>query len=86
MSKPAIEVRVHGRGSVKDGDARREPELEARCDLCKATVDAVVSVGVAGPPFACKSCLRERLESVTVALFLLKEPREAGLPWGKISG
>jgi hypothetical protein len=86
MSKPAIEVRVHARGSVKDGDARRDESVEARCDLCGATVDAVASVGASGSPYACKSCLRERLESVTVALFLLKEPREGGLPWGKISG
>ena len=86
MSKPAIEVRVHARGRVTDGDARQDPSVQARCELCGAATDAVVSVGAAGAPFACKSCLRERLESVTVALFLLKEPRESGLPWGKISG
>jgi hypothetical protein len=36
-------------------------------------------------PFACKSCLRGRLEAITVAMWELKAP-PPGLPWGKVSG
>jgi hypothetical protein len=86
MSQAPIEVRVHARGSVREGSPKPDPSMEARCDLCGATVDAVASVGPeARAPFACKSCLRERLEGITVALWMLKDA-EKGLPWGKISG
>ncbi len=93
MSKPSIEVRVHAQGSVRDGAPAHDPSVVARCDLCGAVTDAVVSVAAVGAPFACKSCLRERLENVTLALWMLRqEPpaeqpdKKGGLPWGKISG
>jgi hypothetical protein len=86
MTHP-IEVRVNGRGSVRGGRPSDDPSVQARCDLCAATTDAVASVDAEGRgPFACKNCLRERLESITVSLFVFKEPGEKGLPWGKISG
>jgi hypothetical protein len=86
MASSQIEVRVHGRGSVRGGEPTENKAIEARCDLCGATTDAVVSVtSDAQAPFSCKNCLRERLESVTVALYLLREEKQ-GLPWGKISG
>ncbi len=86
MAKSQIEVRVHGRGSVRDGEPTENEKTEARCGVCDSVVDAVVSVSSGqSPPFACKNCLRERLEAVTVALYLLREPQK-GLPWGKISG
>jgi hypothetical protein len=87
MSKVPIEVRVHAHGSMLDGAARSDAGIVARCDLCGAEADAVASVGPEGrAPFACKSCLRERLETITVGLFMFREPGDKGLPWGKISG
>jgi hypothetical protein len=81
-----IQVKVGGRGVVVDGEASEDTSVEAQCDLCGETVDAVVSVAAdSGGAHACKSCLRHRLESVTVALYLLREPGRAGLPWGKIT-
>jgi hypothetical protein len=38
----------------------------------------------ANGPFACKSCMRTRLEAITVAVYELREG--SGLPWGKVSG
>lgn len=82
-----IEVRVGGRGSVRDGKKQVEAATVSRCELCNADVDAVASVGVEGRgPFVCKSCLRMRLEAITVALYELREPGNTGLPWGKVSG
>ena len=94
MSKAPIEVKVHARGSVREGSPKKDASVEARCDLCGGVSDAVVSVAPSGGPFACKSCLRERLENVTLALWMLRddagaeEPadKKSGLPWGKISG
>jgi len=86
--KSSIEVRVHERGSVRDGSPSPDKGTQAKCGLCEATVDAVVSVGrEAAAPFACKSCLRERLEAITLGSWLLRDDSEkGGLPWGKISG
>ncbi len=82
-----IEVRVAGRGSVRDGLKTEDATMAARCDLCGGQSDAVVSTGGGGAPFACKSCLRARLEAITVATWVLRrEPAGGGLPWGKISG
>ena len=62
-----IEVCVHGRGTVRDARPTENPKAEARCDLCGQLVDAVASVGASGSaPFLCKTCLRERLESIRV--------------------
>lgn len=86
--KSKIEVRVHGRGSVRDGVPTPDAGIATRCDLCASETDATASVGVdGGGPFACKSCLRERLEAMTLGTWLLREGGEkSGLPWGKISG
>lgn len=82
-----IEVRVGGRGSVRDGKKQVDSATASRCELCNADVDATASVGVEGRgPFVCKSCLRMRLEAITVALYELREPGNTGLPWGKVSG
>lgn len=81
----SIEVRVAGRGSVRDGQKKVETGALAHCDLCASDVDVVVSVTPDGNgPFACKSCMRARLEAITVAVYELREG--SGLPWGKVSG
>lgn len=83
-----IEVRIAGRGSVREGKAKADPAQVAKCDLCGAEADAVASTSSAGgAPFACKACLRGRLEAMTVGTWLLRESGdEGGLPWGKVSG
>lgn len=81
-----MEVRIQNRGSVRDGAATRDPSQVAHCDLCGVDVDAVASTSEKGDVFACKSCLRGRLEAMTVATWVLKEAGDAGLPWGKVSG
>lgn len=85
--KPIIEVKVSGRGSVRAGEAHVNPSTDARCDLCGESADVVVSVTAeANGPFACKACLRGRLEAITVAVWELRQPSDQGLPWGKFSG
>ncbi len=87
MNKSPIEVRVHAQGRLREGVAAPDASTEARCDLCGGMTDAVASVAPEGrAPFACKTCLRERLETITVGLFMFRQPGEKGLPWGKISG
>ncbi len=87
MSSDVIEVRIHGRGTVAGGTAQKDASTRARCDACGNVVDAVASTGVSGAgPFLCKSCLRERLEQITLSLWTLREGDGQGLPWGKISG
>lgn len=84
-----VEVRVAGRGSVRDGVKKEDASTIARCDLCGGQSDAVVSTAPGGAgPFACKSCLRARLEAITVATWVLRRDTSSGggLPWGKISG
>lgn len=82
-----IEIRVGGRGTVRDGEQTKDGDVTSRCDLCGDDVDAVASTGLeGGGPFACKACLRSRLEAITLALWELREPGERGLPWGKFSG
>jgi hypothetical protein len=81
-----IEVRIQGKGLVKDGNATKSPAQTAHCDLCDADVDMVASTGPSGSgPFGCKSCLRERLEAMTLGRWHLRDPGE-GTPWGKVSG
>ena len=85
MSK--IEVRIARRGLVKDGAATHDVAQGAHCDLCGEEVDAVASTSSeGGGPFACKACLRGRLEAMTVGTWLLRDAGDAGLPWGKVSG
>lgn len=82
-----IEIRVDGRGTVRNGQQTEDREVEARCDLCGDEADAVASTGPEGEgPYACKACLRSRLEAITLALWELRDPTERGLPWGKFSG
>jgi len=81
-----MEVRIQNRGSVRDEAATRNPSQVAHCDLCGLDVDAVASTSAKNDNFACKSCLRGRLEAMTVATWVLKEAGDAGLPWGKVSG
>ncbi len=86
-----IDVRIQNRGSVQGGVATRDGAQVAHCDLCGQDVDAVASTSTSGP-FACKVCLRGRLEAMTIASYVLREAEEAGapaskgLPWGKVSG
>jgi len=83
-----IEVRIAGRGLVKEGKATADANQIAKCDLCGAESDAVAATSAGeGAPFACKSCLRGRLEAMTVGTWLLREAGDdGGLPWGKVSG
>ena len=81
-----IEVKVSGRGTVRDGDPSADGATTARCALCERDVDTVVSVTPAADVHACKDCLRQRLEATTVAQWLLRDPAASGLPWGKFSG
>lgn len=82
-----IEVRVAGRGKVRAGARTLDPAMKAECDLCGASTDVVVSTTPGGEgPFACKACLRGRLEAITLAIYELKNDAPSGLPWGKISG
>ncbi len=86
MAKDVI-VRVTGRGVVVGGIPAEDDSVAAKCDLCGSDADATASVALDGnAPFACKSCLRERLEAMTVSLYLFSSPTSGGLPWGKISG
>lgn len=87
----STEVRIQNRGRVRDESATRDPGQVAHCDLCGLDVDAVASISAERSSaerdnFACKSCLRGRLEAMTVATWVLKEAGDAGLPWGKVSG
>ncbi len=87
MSSSAVEVRVHGQGTVAGGKPHKDDAVEAACQACGEVADAVVSVGPDGKsPFLCKSCLRERLEQITLALWMFRDEQQKGLPWGKISG
>ena len=87
MTTAKIEVRIAGRGFVRAGAKSQDAATEAVCDLCRSAADSVVSTGVdGGKPFACKACLRARLEAITVATWELRGPEAGGLPWGKVSG
>lgn len=72
---------------MRDGAAKPDAAQASHCDLCGEDTDAVASTGLdGGGPFACKACLRHRLEAMTVGSFLLRQPGDSGLPWGKVSG
>lgn len=79
-----IAVKVDARGEVVDGRKHVAAGTVAKCNLCEQVVDAVASIGA--DTYACKTCLRLRLEAITVALYELREPGASGLPWGKVSG
>lgn len=87
MSSSAVEVKVHGRGTVAGGNPHADEAVQASCEVCGEVTDAVVSTGPDGKsPFLCKSCLRERLEQITLSLWMFRDEQSQGLPWGKISG
>ncbi len=77
-----IEVKVAGRGRVDGEVVVHDPAVVAGCDLCGRPVDVVVSMG---PSWACKECIRVRLDATSIAAWQLRDPAQ-GLPWGKISG
>lgn len=79
-----IEVRVHERGVVRGDEVREDAATRAACGLCGREVDSVAAV--TADVFACATCLRERLEAMSVARWRMKELRPQGLPWGKVSG
>ena len=82
----SIEVRVAGKGAVREGHKAPDANTKALCDLCEQEAEMVASVSASdGGPFACKDCLRQRLEAMTVASWILRE-QPGGLPWGKVSG
>jgi len=79
-----IEVHVTGLGEVRNEVPAPDDTTVAHCSFCDRDVDAVASVTPAGTGiFACKDCLRIRLEAMTVGAYLLK-PKKA-LPWGKLT-
>ncbi|MCB9679501.1 MAG: hypothetical protein H6737_30630 [Alphaproteobacteria bacterium] len=78
-----IEVRIAGQGRVRGDVVTPDPEQTAVCDLCGDATDSVASVTAALDTFACKACLRGRLEAMTLGAWLVR-PGEA-LPWGKIT-
>jgi hypothetical protein len=81
-----LEVRIAGKGSVRNEAPTANPNQVAHCDLCGADSDAVASTNEDASQFACKACLRGRLEAMTLGAWLLKSPTESGIPWGKVSG
>jgi hypothetical protein len=86
----AIEVRVAGRGTMRGEDAVEDATTRATCSLCGQEAEAVASLMLGDPPdiapiYACASCLRSRLDALSVGRYRLKKPG-AGLPWGKVAG
>ena len=80
----AIEVRISGRGCTRDDQVTHDPAVVAHCDLCQQDVLIAVSMGSI---FACKECIRLRLDATSIASWQLRDISQGGgLPWGKISG
>jgi hypothetical protein len=79
----AIDVHVTGGGMITKGELKVDTSTNARCAVCARDVEAAASIGGA---FACGSCLRERLDALSVARFRLRESRTSSLPWGKVTG
>ncbi len=83
----SIEVHIAKRGTVRDATVTPSTTQSAHCDLCEREVDAVASTTTqGGAPFACKNCLRQRLEAMTVGAWQLRDANDTALPWGKVSG
>jgi hypothetical protein len=80
----SIDVHVTGGGTISDGELRADPTTAARCTLCARDVEASAGIGEAAT--ACASCLRERLDALSIARFRLCESRTSSLPWGKVTG
>ena len=86
MSDQTITVRVAGYGTMSGAELERDASTRAECTLCGAAAEAVASLGSVG--FSCPSCLRARLDALSVGRFRLREGQSdrAGSPWGKVSG
>lgn len=82
MPEP-IEVRVTGRGVIREGNATRDAGVKAHCSLCSSEAEAVASL--ANGAFACAACLRARLDALSVGRYRLAE-QSSTTPWGKVSG
>jgi hypothetical protein len=84
---PTIEVRVHERGRVRGDEAESDPAVTAVCSQCGNTADAVASFDLIGDGslFVCGSCLRLRLDALSVARYRMR-PSGGGIPWGKVAG
>ena len=80
----AIDVQVTGGGTISNGELRVDANAVARCTLCAREVEASATIG--DGMTACASCLRERLDALSVARFRLRESRSGSLPWGKVTG
>lgn len=79
----SIDVHVSQAGSIIAGELRADPTTIAKCSICSRDVDATAAIGSLT---ACASCLRERLDALSVARFRLYEPKSSGTPWGKVTG
>jgi hypothetical protein len=78
-----ITVRVAGKGSVTGEQVVRDPATVAACDVCGGQADLVVSMGAV---WACKPCIRARLDATSVAAWQLRDAGGPGLPWGTNAG
>ncbi|TNF24206.1 MAG: hypothetical protein EP329_25445 [Deltaproteobacteria bacterium] len=83
-----IEVQISRNGSIYGDDTFENASQQATCDLCGDTLDAVASIAQdgRGGPYACASCLRDRLEAMSVAKWRFRAAHKVGLPWGKLTG
>jgi hypothetical protein len=79
-----IEVHWSGRGVMRGDDAVEDAATAARCGGCGATDDPVAGAG--GELMLCPSCLRARLDAVSVARWRLRGDDNKGIPWGKNAG
>ena len=82
-----IEVRISRSGVVFGDDTTRDESLQASCDLCGGAIDAVASLAKdgQGAPYVCASCMRDRLEAMSVAKWRFRAAHKGGLPWGKLT-
>lgn len=80
---PVIDVHISQAGSIVAGELRTDPTTVAKCTLCGRDAEAVAAIGNGT---ACATCLRERLDALSVARFRLCEPKSSGTPWGKVTG
>jgi hypothetical protein len=78
-----IDVQITGGGTITNGELRVDAATKARCGLCSRDVEAAAAIGSG---HACATCLRERLDAISVARFRLRESRSSSLPWGKVTG
>ncbi len=83
-----IEVRVAGRGIVQGDTSKVDASVKASCSLCGCDADVVSSMTSndgAVTMYACLSCLRVRLDAMSVARYRMRDGG-TGLPAGKVAG